>query len=289
MKVLNTYTSAWKFLLLNKKIWLILFSSNFIFALIVASPLNAFLSDSIGNSLILNSSKSLFDYSFIIDFLNEYGSGISGILKVSKWILFLFILLSIFFTGGILESLRHKAADFGTLLVGGIKYFWSLLGIVLVFLILHAICFLLMFKIFESLLGGFSPFGLESDAVLIRSAWIITPCYLILCFFIFLWSDLSKLSLLHAAHKNIFKAIARGFKLLIRKFRLVFPFYFLILFTFVLISFVYHIISGIWELPSGFSLVFLIIVTQIFILFRVGIKLVNLYGLNQLTKEWHHE
>ena len=289
MKAIKAYIYAWSLLIgKSKGMWLALFLSNFLFALLAAYPLKGFLNKTIGYSLSVPESLKTFDYPLINDFFTEHGEGFMLIFNQSFTITFLFILFNIYLTGGVLSIYNHidtKDFRWGDFWLGCTKNFFRLFVLALVFLLLHLLLFFLVWKLFVSLSGGLSPFVLESDAQWINAFQIVLPVYLSLSFLLFMWHDFAKVYTLIENRFPLFKPVGQAFKKISQNFFSSFFLYLLNGITFLFLLGIYLFIHRFLnDHSSAIHIVLLFLLTQAFIFMRFGLKLLNLGSINGLIK-----
>ena len=125
MNFIAAYTSGLKTIFGKGKLWLLLYALNFLFAIFLAYPLSGFLGNKLGDTLAADKLFDHFDYSIFNDFLIEYWDALSVIANQSIFGLVLYLLLSVFFVGGILNIFKEEGSAYGLVHFwkGGGKYF----------------------------------------------------------------------------------------------------------------------------------------------------------------------
>lgn len=277
-KAIKAYLKGWSDLLISKSLWLWLYLFNIVFALVITLPFNAHLKKNVGHSLSFIRSIGDFDFTFIGDFLNEYGQGFNLILNMSKWVLVLYLFFSIFLSGGILQHFKDRIQSFkiGLFTQSGGIFFWRLFGLAVVFSILHLILFILFWFIFQSLMGGLSPFKMESDVQLRNTFLIVFSIYSFFMVFLFLIHDYAKVILIHNHHRFFFQSIPQAFSLVFKNFKACFLLYLFNGFTFLFLFFLYQFLKK-WIPTDQFGLILLVFfMGQFFLFMRIGLKMLNL-------------
>ena len=92
------FEQTWQY----KRMVLLLYLFTFFLSAFVAYPLKKLLENTVGHSLMVKDLVKGFDYEFLNDFNNTYGIGLSPIFDQSIAILILFLLLMVYFSGGII-------------------------------------------------------------------------------------------------------------------------------------------------------------------------------------------
>lgn len=264
-----------------------LYLFNFIFAVFAALPLNNFLQSTVAHTLSIQKSLKGFNYAIISDFLNEYGSGLAVIFNQSLVVLFFFLVVSIFLTGGILNCIKYYPSKFEYLNFwrGCTKYFWRLFRLTAYFLILQGLLLLLSFKIYTTLSGGLNFFELDSDKQLIDAFKIILPFYIFFATLLFLFQDYIKL---HIVHEEKYLITKPFWEAIVLVFKNIIPVLLLSIFnsiTFLAAFVLYWIISDRLPTETFIMIIIVFLISQVFIIARIGCKLINLGSAGWLYKD----
>ena len=262
--------------------WVLLYLLNVVFALLSAVPFLGFLSESVGHTLANSKMLDGFDYTFISDLMREYGSGLSVILNLSKGIILLFFLFSIFWMGGILSILKNEENDysFRKFWQGSAVYFWKLIRLTFYFTFFQIV--ILGFFAFLFLQQGVSPFEVESEVSIIKSIMILLPIYLLFATIFFMIQDYAKIHIVHDETKFIFQPIKNAFRFVFKNFRKCFGLYLLNLLTFAVFFSIYWILSNSFNSNSTPTITLLFLIGQTFIFSRIAVKLLNLGSAMEL-------
>ncbi len=287
MNVITTYKEAWKAVLKTRKMWLLLYGLSFLLALLSAMPLKGFMSESLGNSLSLNQSLPGFNYGFIGDVLNQHGDVIGLVLNQSFVLIICFFLVSIFFLGGILSIFKQETIDYdGTVFWQSCsRYFWRLLRLSFYFLFFHLLLLGLFVSLYLALTNGLSPFETESETLWIQTFHIMAPIYLLLATFLFLVHDYAKVHVIHSDKALLTVPILQTFSFVFKNIRKFLSLYLLNALTFLLFFGVYYLLKNSFLADSFGTITLLFLLTQIFVMLRVGLKLLNLGGVTLMYGE----
>ena len=272
MSIISAYKKGWSDLFRLKKMWLLLYVLNLMFALVVAMPLNGLLKLSVGNSLKLNRSIDAFDYTMASDFLNHFGHAFNGILDQSVFVALLFIIVSVFLTGGIIYLLVSQVRfEFSNFFKGAGKFFWRYLFISILFLFVHGIILFVFFRIFSS--SGLNPLQMNSDAALLGKLMWLFPLYLFFAYLVFMIHDFVKIEIA-SSDITFFKSLLNGIKKVFRNFLKYLGLYLmnLIVAAVLIAVFIYLRKSiGMRYFWAG------LLVSQLFVFIRIGLRVVR-YG-----------
>jgi len=286
LKAVKAYAKGWQFLFNNWKMCLILYAFNIGFAVVAAFPLNNYLQNSVAHTLSIQESLKGFNYAIISDFLNEYGGGLAVVFNQSLVVLFLFLLVSIFLTGGILNVVKYYPSRFesGLFWQGCIKYFWRLFRLTAYFLIAQGLLLYIAYKVYAFISGGINFFELESDKQLVDAFKIIFPVYLFLMLLLFLIQDYIKIHIVHQEKFWLTRPIWQGVTLVFKNFL---PFLLLYLFnliTFLLLFAAYWFISDAFQTETIGMIILVFAISQISIIARIGSRIINLSSAGWMYK-----
>jgi hypothetical protein len=276
MAIIKSYQSGWKKIWRNKRMWVLLYLLNFVFALLSAVPFSGFLSKSLGHTLATSNMLEGFDYTFIADLIREYGSGFSVVMNLSVGIILLFFIFSIFWMGGILSILKSEDNDysFRKFWQGSAFQFWKLIRLTFYFTFFQVV--LLGIFAFIFLQQGVNPLEIESEVTIINSLMILMPIYLWFATIIFMIQDYAKVHIAHQETKWIFQSIKNAFQFIFKNFRKCFGLYLLNILTFFAFFGIYWILSNSFNSDSTPTIALLFLIGQAFIFSRIAVKLLNL-------------
>ena len=277
MNFITAYTSGLKTIFSKGKLWLLLYALNFLFAILLAYPLSGFLGEKLGDTLAADQLFEGFDFAIANDFINQYGDAFGVIMNQSVFGMGLYLLLSVFLVGGILNVLKkeeqsYQLADFWT---GGGKYFWRMLRLTIYFFIIQIVVLVAFFMLFSTLTAG----GLErfhNEGEIIQRGLIILPFYLLIATIFFMIHDYAKIHVVATDKSLLFQPIRQAFQWVFRNFGQTFLLYLLNLLTFGILFFIYLQLNG------GTVLLAIFLIGQFFVLARIGSKLLNLASATEL-------
>jgi hypothetical protein len=287
MTAISAYLNGLKWSIQNIKIWIWLYLCNFLLAALAAIPLMSLLEEKLGYSFAAQQLMEGFDYTVYTDFMREYGAAVLPILSQSTLLIIFYVFLSVFLMGGILETCKNvpQKAHFQSFAVGSIKYFWKLFFITLCFLVIHGLVFFLFFNLFMSLIHGGDLKQLDSELVIYWRGGIVLGIYLFFAGIILTIHDFAKIYLVEHNPKWIFTAIKNGIQLVFKNFRATFCLSILNWLIFGLLSFIYLQLRGDDLNSTVGGLWFIFILGQVFILIKMGLKILNLASKTGLYKQ----
>lgn len=267
-------------------LWTILYLALLLFALFFAVPINQLLESTLGHSLEMQGKAGVFDYTMIADLINNQKQTVLLLIAQAKWIIILFLLVSIFLRAGTVAYFFFQKEKFSIsdYIKDCTQYFWRFLRANIYFLFLQGLIFFVFFFLFQFFSGGLSPFEIENNSNLVNAFYIVVPLYLICVILLIILADLTKFEIIRIDENYIHRAIISAFRLIFKKLFSILLFYgllFLLFFGFYkLFQLLQHMISP----DSGIGIWVLLFLGQLYIFIRVGLGLVRYGGLRVLTK-----
>jgi len=274
MTIFTAYLEGLRTTFRNGKMWFLLYALNFLFAIILAYPLSSLLNNKLSKVPLVDKLFDGFDYTIVNDIVKKYGDAVSVFGGISLYATLLYLLLSIFLVGGILNVFIHHntSTNLNNFWSGAGKYFFRMLRLTVYFLIIQGVTAFIFSKIYGWFTeGGFENF--DSEKFLWDLAYIIGPIYLFVATVLFMVHDYAKIHIVHSDKTWITQPILNAFKMVFKNFGRTLLLYLLNLLTFLFFFCIYWKING----PlGGSSILMAFLIGQLFIVFRIGTKLLNL-------------
>lgn len=274
MIFLSAFTTGFQRVMDNKRLWRWLYVLNLGFALVVAIPAFNLMESKVGDSLAISQLMENFDYTLVQDFLREYGGEFSVIMQEAQVVVLVYFLFSIFLIGSILTKLR--AYPQLTFLGGGAKYFARLLRLTVYFLLLHGLLLFVVGGLFMNIyFVNFKNFA--SEIAFFQGLKIFATIYGVLALLLFMVQDYAKIGIVHQEERSVFQTFWSSFRLTLSNWRSTLPLYLLNGFIFMIIFGIYWWISGYFHpVDTGWKIVLTFLLGQLFLIARIGCKLLNL-------------
>ena len=288
-QVIAIYINAFRWNLQNLRLWFWNYLGNLILALAVAAPLMSLLETTLGNTLASRHLMEGFDYSVYSDFMNEYGESILPILSQSQLVIGLYFILSIFLLGGILSYIKQipQQLNFSQFLSVCARYFWKYFGLTLVFLVVHGLIAFMIWMLYRWSVNGFDLKYLDSELVIYARGRMALVGYLLIGGMGFMLHDYAKVALIHQEEPKVFEAVKAGFRCLRRAFAAASVLYLLYFLVFLALTAIYWNFSGDDLNSTSMSIWLTFLLGQLFIFFRIGLKIHNLTTASLLFQEHH--
>lgn len=242
MGVITGLRKAWG----RKRLIFLVYSIQFALALTIGLQVYHVFEASIGNSLSLEGLKSGYAHTVINDLLNIHGSSLSPLFGHVRWMLILYLLISVFLSAGIwFKITRERDANFW---IGASSYFLRFLVVSILFAISFVLLSALMWGPYLSKIQYWMEYWSSEEwilwlGIIIAIGWFLIAAYLFIC------SCFTKMSLV-LDERSMIKSLGYGFYRGTRKYMSLLPG--LLLFA-VLIVFFYAISACINEMSLASS------------------------------------
>ena len=172
-KVKRGFIEGWT----QRKVVLFLYIIQLIIALPIGIQVYQVMEASIGDSMSLNIIQEGFNRTVVEDFLNFHGSSITPLIGTFRYVVPMFLLLSIFLHAGILGNIIHGKQRIADFLKSGVRHFIYFIGYDLIFLALVALWSLVIWIPFLVWMGN-PVEDLSSEKVLVIGLIIVGFIYL---------------------------------------------------------------------------------------------------------------
>ncbi len=261
-----------------KKVWAILYVVTLLMAVLVAYPFKSYLEKTLGNSMMISDMLKGFDYTLYIDFVNNYGDLFGTFMNQSFWVILLFLILFIFFNGGMVRLFldRTEAYDSRLFWSNCAAFFWKFFRNSIYFLIIHGIIFILFLMIYSYLCKGFSISELDSEGIIFAAPKYLAPIYILVSSFFFMWQDYTKISLVRNHYKWVYQGMFDSIRFIRRNLISAWGLYLLNMLLLALIFTINYFITTAFEIQSFQTVVLSFLFAQLFTIARLGMKMVNL-------------
>lgn len=286
----TTIFSVWRagFATLRRypRVVLVFWGASLLMALLGALPLRSLLLAGAGKSLMLQDLVNGFDYTFINDFIQNYGSGFGPVIQQPIWMLVVQFPLLVFLTAGLTKLVyeqpgTHFSATFWS---GAGRYFWRMLRLALIFLVVHLLVLGFFSWLYLLVTKGFSPQALENEAVITRSLRWLMPLYIAVAAIPMLWQDYSKVIMVKNDHRWAWPAIAAAVSLSVKRFRLVYPLYLLNMLLLAGVLLLNYFLSLTFTISSLSTILLSLVLSQVIVLGRFAVSVVNLGSVAEVVR-----
>lgn len=270
--------------------WRVLFPFYLITLLIAgltALPWRSLIYAEAGQSLILADLVKGFNYTFINDFLQNYGSALGPLLNLSALALVPYLLALVFLTAGLVALLIAAPVQYDRSIFwgGGGEYFSRLFRQTLLFILMHALLLLSFGWLYLTIIQWGSPAKLDNEGIITASLQWLVPLYVFVAAFFFMWQDYAKVFLIREKHPWIWRPMGRSLKFIVTHFSICYSTYLLNMILLVVVFGINHLITSVFEIDSAATIFISFLLSQLFLLARYVLKIVNLGSVNSLINK----
>ncbi len=287
MKFAKSYIQGLGEVIKSQGLWLFFYGVLSLFGLLIILPIHGMILEHLGFPLDIGRDLGKFDYTQIADLLNNHGEALGIVFYQAKWIVLFYLLVSVLLTSGVVSYFLSGKNKF--VFSEFIKYanqnFRKFLRLTIYFVLIHLLIIGLFLYFYQSYIGSFSPFEIEDDSRLVSGFWILTPIYLFLALLIHVISDVAKFNIVKSGKSFITQAIIDAINFVVKNIFSFLLFYLLHILFFIIVSKLYLLLKSVFTLESGLGFWILIILGQLYIYAKLGLRLVKYAGLNKLLKE----
>lgn len=218
MNIVSAYSKGLGHAVRYPRMLLIIYAVNLIISLLVALPMKDVLNQTAGNSMMLSNLVKTYDSAALSDVTQAADMALSALRSQVLWAGVIYLLINIFFTGGILQTVANQNFTVGTFFSGCGRNFFKFFLLGLIFLLVH-----LFFIAIVSLPTGFILKALSqrpdfNELVVYKTLAIAFGVYLFFLGYVFMANDYSKSFLILKNSSNIVKAYSKGFRYVNRHF-----------------------------------------------------------------------
>jgi len=276
MKFIKSYFSGINSTFSRLKILSMLYVLTLIFALGVAIPFRGTISADIGSSMAAIKLLKDFDYTTYTNFMHLFGDTIQPLLKTAFLFGILYVIFFVFFSGGIISSIKNGTNSLSQFWADSWTYFSRFFRVFLYSFLSMIIVTLIVFFPTAAIIAAISD-SVKSEATyfyIICSALII---FLLLISIIVLVSDYSKIMMTGNNALRPFRTMLRAVSYIFKHFFSVYGMNLLFLITGVALFVLYNIIADKYWMTSGISIFIVFLIQQIFVFIRIFLK-ISIYG-----------
>ncbi len=272
------YRRGWALLLTNWKIVLLVYGMNLLLAFIAMGPMSIALEKAFEYSPLQEAFVSSFDYTLIMDFINQYGNSVELSIEVLSSFVILYLLWSIFYTGGYMAIILNndKSQIRQQFWSGGAYYFFRFMRLTFYTLAFLGVVLFLLGSLFK--MGGISPLILDSEEVLISKAKYLLALFILILFLVGIFKDIAKVKIPILEKRFISRANLIAFKKTLKRNSV----------SLGILNVLFLLIGGLLYLLLkkiiGDHLLPSIIISQLFLLYRIAYKFVRMASFFEQEK-----
>ena len=273
MKSLKSYLNGFKAAINTKKLVTLLYSTTLLLTLVIAIPFGKTIENKAGYSGAIHNLLYNYDYTIYSDFMNQYSDAIQPFISTAVWIAVLYLIFTVFFTGGILKILKMNEASYflSSFWKACAQYFSRFFRLAVYMIILHVILAIIVFLLLSMILDS-AYNTVQSEASLFYIALAGVIIYLIFFIYLLAVTDYAKIMMFKYPEYRPLRTVVRAFAFVTKHLFSTFGLYKLLLVFPIILFIVYFIISSAIGMSNGFLILLTFIIQQIVIWFRVFTK-----------------
>ncbi|MFC2125693.1 hypothetical protein ACFLU5_12865 [Bacteroidota bacterium] len=286
MKIYNSIRSGLKFTVQKKGILLLIYTSILVLGIAFSLPIFSSVKNTAGNRLEIQNLLTSFDYTAYQDFMIEFGHIFKPVRSQVKWMVLVFLLLNIFFTGGILQLCQSNwpaTSTFGKFMTGGQRHFGKIaLTVFLFFLIQGIVALIIWVPAIISLSGGLE--SKSSEIPYVNTIIFAAILHIILFSFVSMISDYVKVGIVREENSRYFKVFGQQFVAAIKNIGNTYGLFMIHVLLLVILFTFYFILEDLINNDTAASIFLLFIIQQIVIIKRIGLRIFGLssaWNMNQ--------
>ncbi|MBN1352485.1 hypothetical protein JXJ21_24010 [candidate division KSB1 bacterium] len=247
---------------------------NFIFAAVLSVPMRSLLMNFFGNRLASKIIADGFNIAFFAEFISKSGESVGVIITLVTYFSVLYFFLNTFLIGGVLANYQQRDSRYSTttFFQGCIDYFWRFFRLFLLFLLIALVLILL-----NLLLSGLLKlvFGeVRNESVWLKTRigkWVFLLLLFLIANMIF---DYAKILIVQHDIGTAKQALVRAFIFVRTNSGKALALYGLIFLSGIVLLIVYWLLSDFINPGSMLPLALLLCLQQLYIIARIGVKLV---------------
>lgn len=271
MKIIQSYKGGWAVSLNSKRMASLIYLVNLILALLLVIPFYGLFNSVAGASLLPENLIQNFDATAFGDFLRDGGKAFAFYLKgLIPWLI-LFLVLGVFYQGGIISWVSNHKEKFSTraFVSQGVKYLWPFAKTCFYTLIIQALFALVVYLPVALILGQENL----TDQYIGRTLLVAIPIHFVLLIFGTMIAEYTRFFIFSSGTTKVLKSLWKAVKFCFRKFFRLFGIYILWVLVPLALLIAFYFIRINWSVNTGLMVFLLFIVQQLFIWLRVMLRI----------------
>lgn len=252
----------------------LLYFLNLLMALPMALAFRDFMTRALGDSLAGNQLMTGFDFTVVRDVLAKDGTGWFSLTRMLVWSIPVYLVISIFLTGGVLSFLVHSQTRFSPAFFFQecARYFLRFLR---VFLLLSASLLLLALTLGLLLLVllGLVILGSPSEVTVITVFVLCAAIFLFPALLLFLAADYARIFVVTSTERKMWGAFREGIRFVRKEFFPVLGLQMLLLLFPAAFAIAYLLLEGAIPMVSGVTIILVLLFQQAYVISRMWTRI----------------
>lgn len=273
MKIINAYISGLNTTIKSYKMITLVYTVILFLGLVVAIPFFFGLKSASGLAISPGNLLKGFDYTAFSELMKFHGEEIKSSITQASWIVILFMILSIFLTGGILRTIRQGHKKFGlyNFFAGCGKFFYRFMRLSLYTLMLHIIVALIIYIPFYLVVStGWDHTFTEKTIFYVFLGF--GGIHLLLGLYLVIITDYARFIMVTNDSKRAFRSLWQSARFVSGKLLGTYFLFILLLIVPVLLYYLYFFITGRFEYTTGLMILSLFVIQQLVIWLRTAFR-----------------
>ncbi len=263
----NGLIMAWK----EKKMLFWLYGFNLLFAYLITMPVSMMLSNALDKTTAADKVLAVFDFTTLVTIVDNYGKGVS-LGKTITTLGILYVLVNIFFAGGILKIfIEEKKFSLKEFFIGCVEYFNRFLRLFLfslIFIIIAIIFYLAISSLFNLFTENAATEHLPISLFILK----ILLMGIMLAIINMLFDYARIITIVNDFH-GMYKMIKQALMFVMMSARKTMALYFLYVFTLIIFLLIYLLVESFISVTGGLTILIFFLWTQIFMISRIWIRM----------------
>ncbi len=271
MNIPKAYIGGFQKAIKLPRMLFIIYFANFFTALILALTFKGVIEESFGQSGILSTLIKDFDFTTFTNLMFDHGDAIGAVIGGIKWLIIAYFLMSIFLTGGIIETFNKDKFTTSSFFGGAAYNFFRFLGLSLVMILVQFIFLFIVYIPLSMILKSVSE-NMTPEVTLYYIAISGFVFHLLIFLFISMIGDYAKFYLVLNDSFNVFKGFWNGVKYVFGNFLRTYILYLILLFLPAVIMYLYLYLERDIKMATGVGILIVFGMQQAFMILRVFVR-----------------
>ena len=276
MRVLRSYGHGIREATSQPKMISVLWLINFLFATVFFYTVFNFLARTIGKSQASESLLQKLDFNFIFELLAHHGGAVQTILCLFLILIFIYLLVSIFLTGGILftltNSMRMAATErreerFAAVFFQGAGKFFGRFFRLFIYSLLLWVIFIILNVLLNLVCRPLTSNG-TNEQLMLYLFWARLAIGFFLFFLIKMILDYTRIKIVLEDTRSVFRSLLQTMGFVFQNFGKTLALYYLLIITAIILFLIYWILKSLITPDSLFPILMAFVIGQIFIISR---------------------
>jgi hypothetical protein len=271
MRIIKSYKSGWEASLNSKALISYVYLIQLILALLLAIPFYKLFQSMAGYSLLPESLVSSFDATAMGELLRSGGKSLLFYIKgFTPWII-LFVLLGVFFQGGIISWISNYRGRFSVSRFFGNcwTWFWPFFKTFIYSLLIQILIGVLVYLPVIMLVNRENL----TDFYIGRTVIIGAAIHLVLLVWVTMVAEFTRLMLYRNSSGKVIKTLWKAIKFSIRRIFSLYGIYIIWMIIPAVLIVMYYFLRVNWGVDTALMVILLFIVQQVFVWLRIGLRI----------------